>query len=126
MMKAQAIRYLNSLITDDTTKKDIDLIDFIKKCVREFKEKEPEPQNNGEIYFEKLWKLYPRKVNKQLAKRTFQKKIKGLNEEECRDKCNKIYKAQMMAQQQWKNEARKLQYIPHYSSWLSATVPDGK
>ena len=125
-MKSQAIKYLNSLATDETTKKELDLIDFIKKCVREFKEKEPEPQNNGEIYFEKLWELYPRKINKQLAKRTFQKKIKGLNEEECKDKCNKIYKAQMMAQQQWKNEGRELKYIPHYSSWLNAVVPDGK
>lgn len=40
-MKAKAIEYLNSLILESTPKAELDLIEFAKKCVREYKEKEP-------------------------------------------------------------------------------------
>ena len=30
-MKAKAIKWLNSLVTEDTPKKDLDVIDYIKK-----------------------------------------------------------------------------------------------
>ena len=123
-MKTKAIKFLNSLVTDDTTKKDMDLIEFIKKCVKEFKVEEKKPEVDWQKYFEKLWKLYPRHINKELAKRTFEHKIRGLNEEECREKCNQIYKAQMLQQQRWLNQKTEVCYISHYSSWLNNSVPN--
>ena len=125
-MKAQAIRYLNSLITDDTTKKDIDLIEFVKKCVKEYEVEEKQPKVDWNKYFETLWKLYPRKVSKQQAKKNFEKVIRGLNEEECKEKCNLIYKAQMIQQQRWKTQKTEICYIPHYGTWLLANIPTGK
>lgn len=39
-MKAKALKYLDSLVTDNTTKAECDLIAYCKKCVREYVEKE--------------------------------------------------------------------------------------
>jgi hypothetical protein len=39
-MKSKATKFLNSLIKDDTTKGELDVIDFLKKCVNQFVEKE--------------------------------------------------------------------------------------
>lgn len=77
-----------------------------------------------ETMFEKLWSLYPRKVNKQLAKKTFEHKIRGLDNQACIDKCNAIYKAQIISSNEWKSNNTELQYIPHYSSWLNNNVPN--
>ena len=123
-MKAQAIKYLNGLVTDETTKKEIDLIDFIKKCVREYAEEEKKPVVEWENYFEKLWKLYARKTEKQLAKKTFEHKIRGLNDEDCRKKCNNIYILQMKYMKECEENGTEMQYIKHYSSWLNASVPN--
>ena len=122
-MKTNAIKFLNALITEDTTKKDIDLIDFIKKCVREYKTEDKAPEVDWLKYFQKLWSLYPRKVNKELAKRTFEHKIRGLNEEDCKQKCNNIYKLQMY-QVKWEENGTDTQYQAHYSSWLNANIPN--
>lgn len=123
-MKTQAIKYLNGLITENTTKKEIDLIEFIKRCVKDTKEKEELPKVDITPFFDKLYGLYGRKVNKQLALKTFEHKVRGLTEEECKEKCNQIYKLQMARQKQWEQEGRQKQYYPHYSSWLNAEVPN--
>lgn len=125
-MKTKAINYLNSLMTDETTKKELDLIDYIKKCVRQYSEQEKPPEVDWQKYFQKLWELYPRKLNKELAKRTFEHKIRGLNDEECREKCKAIYTIQIRMVNNWKNKGTEMQYIPHYSSWLNANVPNSK
>ena len=121
-MKKKAIDYLNSLIKEDTTKKEIDLIDFIKSCVKEHKEEEKTEKLDIDFFFNKLWSYYPRKINKMLAKKTFEHKIRGLTEEECKEKCNKIYALIMNRKKQWENETRDLQYIPHFSSFLNSEV----
>lgn len=77
-----------------------------------------------ESKFEKLWSLYPRKKNKQLAKKTFEHKIRGLDNQECIDKCNAIYKAQVISTNEWKTNNTDEQFIPHYSSWLNNNVPN--
>ena len=125
-MKTEAIKYINSLVSDDTTKKELDLLEFIKKCVREFREEEKKEQVDWKPYFEKLWSLYPRKVNKQLASKTFEHKVRGLSAEECREKCNQIYKAQSLRIKYWKENNTEMQYIPHYSSWLNNEVKNSK
>ena len=124
-MKTQAIKYLNSLVKDDTTKKEIDLVEFIKKCVRSFQEEEkPAAKVDWLPYFEKLWKLYPRKVNKQLAARTFEHKVRGLNEQQCLEKCRQIAQVQLLRQKEWEANGTDMQYVPHYSSFLNNQVPN--
>lgn len=125
-MKAKAIRYINSLINDETQKRELDIINFIKKCVNEHKEKEELPKNNYEQYFETLWKIYPRKSNKQLAKKTFEHKVRGLEEQDCKDKCNKIYKAMAFDMNKWTAEKRAENYLPHFSSWLNFNIPNSQ
>ena len=125
-MKSKATKFLNSLINDDTTKAELDVIDFLKKLVREYQVPEKKQEFDWSPMFETLWKLYPRKVNKVLAKKTFEHKVRGLTEQECKDKCNLIYKMQMMRVKQWENEGRELQYYPHYSSLLNSEVPNSK
>lgn len=125
-MKTQAIKYLNGLITENTTKKEIDLIEFCKKAVKNYSEKEKvELQHfDWESMFETLWKLYPRHIGKQNAIKQFEHKVRGLSEQECKDKCNLIYKAEMIYIQQIKNNETPMQYIKHFSSWLNAEVPN--
>ena len=124
-MKAETVRYLQSLILDDTPKKTCDLIEFAIKCVKEHKIAEKvETKVDWLPMFETLWKMYPRKVNKELAKKTFEHKIRGLEEQECKDKCNLIYKAQKIAMVRWEEQGTEMQYIPHYSSWLNSSVPN--
>ena len=77
-----------------------------------------------ESKFEKLWSIYPRKKNKQLAKKTFEHKIRGLDNQECVNKCNAIYKAQVISTNEWKTNNTDEQFIPHYSSWLNNNVPN--
>lgn len=125
-MKKQAIKYLESLVNDDTPKKELDLLRFIKKCVNNYESGENVAKVDWESMFETLWKMYPRRINKELAKRSFEHKIRGLSEQECKDKCNLIYKAQKIATTKWEEQGTEIQYIPHYSSWLNNSVPNSK
>lgn len=126
-MKSATIKLLQSLITDETTKKDLDLLQFAIKCVREHKvEEKPKNEVDWLPYFETLWKLYPRRINKELAKRSFEHKIRGLNEQECKDKCNLIYKAQRRYQSQIEQNGTPQEFVKHYASWLNAEVPNSK
>lgn len=124
-MKSQTIKFLQSLLTSDRPKGECDLIEFAIRCVREHKvEEKVETKVDWLPMFETLWKMYPRKVNKELAKKTFEHKIRGLGEQECKDKCNLIYKAQKIAMARWENQVTEMKYIPHYSSWLNSSVPN--
>lgn len=123
-MKNKALKWLSAQINDETTVAEMQVIDFLKKLVRDYKVPEKKPEFDWSPMFETLWKLYPRKANKQLAKRTFEHKVRGLNEEECKQKCNLIYKMQITRTKQWENEGRALQYYPHYSSLLNSEVPN--
>lgn len=126
-MKTPAINYLNSLINDSTTKRELDIINFIKKCVKEYKVVEkPKLVDGWQNYFETLWKLYPRKVGKQQAIKMFQRKIIGLNEEETRNKCNLIYKALMKYKQELERLNTQPEYVKHFATWLNAEIPNSK
>ncbi|MGN0960577.1 MAG: hypothetical protein ACI4PF_00085 [Christensenellales bacterium] len=39
-MKSKALKYVDSLVNDDTPKGELDTINYIKKCIREYKEPE--------------------------------------------------------------------------------------
>lgn len=72
--------------------------------------------------FDKLWKIYPRKINKVQAQKTFTKKIGKLKGEKALEKGRYIYKFLVNSISLWKKENRKLEMIPHFSSWLNANI----
>lgn len=123
-MKSKAMKWLSAQVQPTTTKAELDVIDFLKKLVREYKAQEKKQEFDWSPMFETLWKLYPRKVNKVLAKKTFEHKVRGLNEQECKDKCNLIYKAEMRYINQIKENGTEITYVKHFSSWLNAEVPN--
>jgi hypothetical protein len=126
-MKTKAIKWLSAQIRDDTTVEQLNLINFIKKCVNEHKvERETENKVDWLPMFETLWKMYPKKSDKLNAKKMFERKVRGLTEEECREKCNLIYKAQMRYQKQLVQNETPLEYTKLYASWLNAEVPNSK
>lgn len=45
-MKSKVIEYLNSLVSESTPKAELDLIEFAKKCVRAYQEKEPKKKES--------------------------------------------------------------------------------
>ena len=123
-MKSKAIKWLSAQVQPTTTKAELDVIDFLKKLVREYQAPEKKQEFDWSPMFETLWKLYPRKVNKVLAKKTFEHKVRGLTEQECKDKCNLIYKAEMRYINQIKENNTDINYVKHFSSWLNAEVPN--
>lgn len=126
-MKTKAIKWLSAQIRDDTTVEQLNLINFIKRCVNEHKvERETENKVDWLPMFETLWKMYPKKSDKLNAKKMFERKVRGLTEEECREKCNLIYKAQMRYQNQLIQNETPLEYTKLYASWLNAEVPNSK
>ena len=88
------------------------------------------PKYDDELWFSEIWKIYPRKVNKVLAKKTFIKKIKGMSYDNAYELAKKIYILLKKQIEAWQNEnngeGRKLEHIPHLSTWLSANVEDSK
>ena len=126
-MKSATIKFLQSLLTDDRPKGECDILQFAIKCVREHKvEEKVENKVDWLPMFETLWKMYPKKSDKQNAKKMFERKVRGLTEEECREKCNLIYKAQMRYQNQLIQNETPLEYTKLYASWLNCEVPNSK
>lgn len=125
-MKTQAIEFINELITDNTTKKELELLDFIKKCIREYRvecKKTFEPYIN-ELY-QKFYAIYVKKGSKEQGRKTFLKKlIKLKTEEQILDKARLIVKIYHRQLQIWENEEREKKYIPFISSWLNANVSE--
>lgn len=123
-MKTNAINYLNGLITDNTTKKEIDLISFIKKCVNEYKMPEKQPKIEWNEYFETCWKIYPRKIDKIRARKEFGKRmLKCKNQEEAKEFAKKIYKAEMLYIKDIERIGTEIEYIKHFATFLNANVP---
>ena len=125
-MKSKAMKWLSDQVQPTTTKAELDVIEFCKKAVREFKVEEKQPKVDWLPMFETLWKLYPRKIGKQNAIKQFEHKVRGLSEQECKDKCNLIYKAEMRYVQQVKQNETPMEYIKHFSTFLNAEVPNSK
>lgn len=127
-MKNKAIAYLNALIKPSTTKSDLDLIEYCKKCVCAFEgQKKGANENFGFIdqLYEKFYSAYCRKGSKEQGRKTWRKKLikqKGITE--ITEKARKIVKAYNVSREQWESEGREKQYIPLISSWLNANIPD--
>lgn len=126
-MKTKALKWLNEKITDNTTKAELDIIEFCKKAIRELKQ---EPKNNeNEQYiaelFDKFYKIYARKGARVQAFKTFRKKlIKLKTKDEILDKARKIAKIYTISAQEWRERGTDKQFIPLCSSWLNSNVPD--
>ena len=124
--KEDAYEFLNGLITPDMPVKNLEIIKFIKKCVKAYFETEEKTAPDWQKYFDKLWEIYPRKIEKQNAKKTFEHKIRGYNDEETKEKCRLIYKAEVRYITQLKQNQTPVEYVKHFSSWLNAEVPNSK
>lgn len=127
--KASALRWLESHITEETPKAELDIIQFLKRLVNGYNAPiAPVDNNEWETYFNYVWELYPRKVSKEKSKETFHKKIMGLSGEELRKRAGQIYLLLKKQAQVWKaeneGEGRKVEYIPYFSTWLNANVKD--
>ena len=124
-MKSATIKYLQTLITEDTCKREIDLLEFAIKCVREHKVAEKNAENENYILelFEKFYKVYCRKGGREQAKKTWRKKlIKLKTKEEILEKARKI--VILYQKQREELETRDVSFRPLLSSWLNSNVPD--
>lgn len=81
-----------------------------------------------EEYFNKIYELYPRKVNKLQAKETFEHKLRELNEEgaykKARQICSMLNKQKALWSEENDGFGRKQEMLPHFSTWLNANVED--
>lgn len=124
-MKSETIKYLQSLITDETPKKTCDLLQFAIRCVREHKVEEKNAENESYILelFEKFYKVYCRKGGREQAKKTWRKKLISLpSKEKILQKARKI--ALLYSKHAKEYEEKDKQYVPMCSSWLNANIPD--
>lgn len=126
-MKSKAIKWLNELITEETTKAELDIIAFCKKCVNEFKVEKKDSAKEEYInqLFAKFYAVYKRKGGKVQALKTFKKKlIKLKTNEEILEKARKIAKLYAEQQRLWELYQTDINYIPMCSSWLNKNIPD--
>lgn len=79
-------------------------------------------------YFEKTYAIYPRKVSKEQARKTYEHKLIGLDVESGRKRANAIYISIERQLVVWKNEndgaGRKVEHIPYFSTWLNDNFAD--
>lgn len=127
-MKSKAIKWLDGQVTDDMSKGDYDIVQYLKKLVRADKAEDVEKpfQVDWRPYFEKLWKLYPRKVAKQNAVKQFEKKVRGLSEEEVRAVSSVVYAKLKKRMAYWEENETEEKYIPHFASFLNAEIENSK
>lgn len=127
-MKSKAMKWLDGQVTDDMNKGDYDVVQYLKKLVRADKpEKAEKPDEfDWRPYFERLWKLYPRKVAKQNAIRQFEKKVRGLSEEEVKAVSSVVYAKLKKRMAYWEENETEEKYIPHFASFLNAEIANSK
>lgn len=79
-------------------------------------------------YFDKIYNIYPRKVSKVQAKTTFEHKLCGLEREDARKIAIGVYRMLETQNRLWgeenNGEGRKIEHIPHFSTWLNDNVED--
>lgn len=124
--KASVLRWLDAHINDETAKIELDTISYLKRLVNGDNDLTKPIENNWEYYFGFIWGIYPKKVNKEKAKQTFQKKMRGLTEEETKIKAGKIYKMLERQLAVWSAEndgdGRRHEFIPYFTTWLNGNV----
>ena len=126
-MKNKALRLLDSLVTEETTKGELDIINYIKRLVRA--DNGVKKQSAHEPYikelFDKFYAAYIRKGGKEQAYKTWRKKlIKLKTQEEILTKARKIAKLYQSHAIEWQESGRDKKYIALCSSWLNSNIPD--
>lgn len=120
-MKTKAIKWLNAQITDEMSKGDYDIVQYLKGLVRADKGDKTETAEkvDWKPIFEKIWAIYPRKVAKAQAAKTFAKKVKGKDETAIKDFANKLWRKIKVRTAYWEEHETEKQYIPHLSSLIN-------
>jgi hypothetical protein len=120
-MKSKAIKWLNAQITDEMSKGDYDIMQYLKGLVNAEKNAKAETADESKWrpMFEKLWSIYPRKVAKAQAVKTFAKKVKGKSTDELKDFCNKVWRRIKVRTAFWEEHETEKEYIPHFSSFMN-------
>lgn len=75
-------------------------------------------------WFENIWQIYPKDVDKIQARKTFEHKLRGLPKEEAHKKAIGIYRLLKRHIALWERQGTELQYIKGCSSWLNANIED--
>lgn len=120
-MKNKAIKWLNAQITDEMSKGDYDIVQYLKGLVNAEKKAKAETTDESKWrpMFEKLWSIYPRKVAKAQAVKTFAKKVKNKSTDELKDFCNKVWRKIKVRTEFWEEHETEKEFIPHFSSFLN-------
>lgn len=120
-MKSKAIKWLNAQITDEMSKGDYEIVKYLKGLVNAEPKAKAETADESEWrpMFEKLWAIYPRKVAKAQAVKTFAKKVKGKSTDELKDFCNKVWRRIKVRTAFWEEHETEKEYIPHLSTLLN-------
>lgn len=120
-MKTKAIKWLNAQITDEMSKGDYDIVQYLKGLVRADKGDKTETAEkvDWQPIFERIWAIYPRKVAKAQAVKTFAKKVNGKDETAIKDFANKLWRKIKVRTAYWEENETEKQYIPHLSSFIN-------
>ena len=90
--------------------------------------KESFSEEDLNLWFSKVYEIYPRKVSKVQAKETFEHKLRGLDKEEATNQARAIYVLLTKQNEVWQSEndgqGRKIEHIPYFSSWCNQNVED--
>ena len=127
-MKNKAIKWLTAQITDEMSKGEYDIVQYLKGLVRADKGVSAKDEVNEQYIadlFAKFYGGYKRKGSREQAFKTFRKKlIKLKSETEILAKVRKMAKLYSACAEQWEENETEMRYIPLCSSWLNANVPD--
>lgn len=115
-----ASKWLNDHITGEISKNEYDIIHYLKSLVREEKRKGKQAEvSNYKGAFEKIWAIYPRKVAKAAAFKTFAKAIKGIKPENMDRFCSAMYNSIIRRIKWWDDHDTEIQYIPYLSTYIN-------
>lgn len=91
---------------------------------KEYKEKEIFSQEDLDLWFSKIYELYPRKASKLKAREAFEHKVRGLTKDLAYKKSISIYRLLEKQLLIWEKENREISFLPYPASWLNANVED--
>lgn len=91
---------------------------------KEYKEKEVFSKEDLDLWFSKIYELYPRKTSKLKAREAFEHKVRGLTKDLAYKKSIRIYRLLEKQLLIWENEYRETKFLPYPASWLNANVED--
>lgn len=121
------LRWLDSHINEETSKSELDIINYLKSLTRANKplKQDSELESYIDELFVKFYKVYVRKGGKEQARKTWAKKFKKLKtKDDILEKARKIATLYNQFAKQWQEKETEMQYIAMCSTFLNANVPD--